>query len=153
MLLTSSSNPLHQPYQYNGFSSKFHCGLHEGREVPTPSTNHRALPDITDPVCPGSPRPPSSHIHTRLDLPGWKRLIRSPPTTSERISLILAILSNGEEVGMVKCLCGDEAQNFIDAMYEARYHPIFSPENILADLRALLLIRRWVASTTIIHHG
>jgi len=152
MLLTSSPNPLHQPHQHNGSSSKFHCGLHDGREVPTLSTNQQALPDITDPACPGPPNPSDSPIHAGLDSPGWKRLIRSPLATGERISLIITILSNGDEVEMVKRLCGDEAQTFIDAMYEARYHALSSPGTTSADFCALL-IRRWVGSITITHHG
>jgi len=53
----------------------------------------------------------------------------------ERISLITTILSNKGEVGIVRGLCGDDAQAFIDAIYEARFHSISSsPENGSADL-------------------
>jgi len=152
MLLTSSPNPLQQPHQHIGSSSKFHCGLHDGKEVSTLSTNQQPLPDIIDPAFTGPPRPPNSPIHIGLDLPGWERLIRSIPASGERISLIMDILSNGNEVKMVECLCGDEAQSFIDAVYEARYHPLFSPESMSADFRSLL-IRRWVASIMTTHHG
>jgi len=50
----------------------------------------------------------------------WKRLIDSPPVTSERIPLITAIFSDDDEIEVVRGLCKDDAQAFIDIVDEVR---------------------------------
>ena len=50
--------------------------------------------------------------------PAWKRLIDRPHATDKRISLITDLFSNGDETEAVKCLCGDDAQSFIDVIDE-----------------------------------
>ena len=122
MSLTSSFNSS-QPHRYDGPSSEFHDqldDLHDGEEVSTPYTTHEALSDIADRgylelIC--SPGPA---IHADVDHPGWERLIRSPLTIHERVILITAIFSNRDEVGMLRHLGRDDAQAFIDVIYEVR---------------------------------
>ena len=60
------------------------------------------------------------------DLPAWKQLIDSTLATHKRISLIVAIFSDRNEVGIVGHLCGDDAQAFIDTIDEVSSHS-FSP--------------------------
>ena len=75
--------------------------------------------DIADPGCSELPRPPDSSTLTGIDAPGWKHLVLGPIPMPERISLITAILSNEHELEVVGRLCGDDAQAFIDIIYEA----------------------------------
>ena len=58
-------------------------------------------------------------FHPLILAQGWKRLISSPLTTQGRISLVADILSNRGEVEVARHLCGDDAQAFVDAVYEA----------------------------------
>jgi len=55
-------------------------------------------------------------------IPAWKRLIDRSLTTDERISLIKSIFSNHDENEMVKRLCGDDAQTFVDVIDEVLRH-------------------------------
>jgi len=126
MHLTSPSNSP-QPHQRGGSSPESHGqpggANHYGGEVPALPTIQQALPDVTDPGRPEPPRPPDSSTHAGLDPPRWKRLILNTlATVPERISLITPILSNEGEVEIVRGLCGEDAQAFIDAIYEARFH-------------------------------
>lgn len=128
MSLTSSINSLQQPHQHDWSSAKSHDRPSDphGGEVSTLSAPQQVVPDVADPGHPVPPRPPGSPIHAGADSPGWKRLICSPLVRHEQLSLITTIFSNRDEVEVVKCLRGDEAQDFIDAVYEARSHLISS---------------------------
>jgi len=85
------------------------------------SATQRALPDFTGQMRPRAPRPPGSFNPTGFDPPGWKRLIRVPLSTNERISLIATIFSSRDEVEMARDLCGEDAQASVDVIYEARF--------------------------------
>ena len=50
-------------------------------------------------------------------VPAWKRLADSV-TSQERISLITDIFSDRHEAEVVKRLCGENAQSFVDVVYE-----------------------------------
>ena len=50
----------------------------------------------------------------------WKRLIDCPPVASEQIPLITAIFSDDDEIEVVRGLCKDDAQAFIDIVDEVR---------------------------------
>lgn len=58
------------------------------------------------------------YFPTYSEDPAWKRLTSLPFTTPERISLITQIFSDDDEVLVVEKLHGDDAQNFIDVIYE-----------------------------------
>ena len=126
MPLTSSFNSLRQPNQFDRPSSEFRGQPNDshGGDAPALSTAQQALSDIADPGRPVPPHPPNSSIHAGIDPPGWKRLIRGSLVQHERLALVTAIFSNRDEAEAAKCLCGDEAQNFIDVIYEARSHPL-----------------------------
>ena len=51
-------------------------------------------------------------------IPPWKRLIGRPVPEFERISLITAIFSDNNEIGIVRSLRGDDAQVFVDRIDE-----------------------------------
>ena len=122
MFLTSSSNSS-QSHRHDGPSSEFHDqldDLHDGEQVSTPSTSHEALSDIADRGCPELLCSPGPAIHADVDHPGWERLVRSPLAIHERVILITTIFSNRDEVGMLRHLCRDDAQAFIDVIYEVR---------------------------------
>jgi hypothetical protein len=53
------------------------------------------------------------------DPPGWKHLINSPLPTHELTPLITAIFSNSDEIDVIKRLDGDDAQSFVNTIYEA----------------------------------
>lgn len=68
--------------------------------------------------------------------PAWKRLISSALSTNERIDLIVSMFSDRYEVEAFKYLSGNDAQAFVDVIYEVgarilRHHrmglPIFLP--------------------------
>ena len=107
---------LQRPHRHYGSSSEFHdqpTDLHDCREVTT-------LP-VEDLACPGPPLcPPDSSIYPSFGPPCWKRLISTPLTTQERASLITTIFSNRDGVKMVRNLCADDTQAFIDVIYEVR---------------------------------
>ena len=130
MPLTSSFNSLRQPHQRDGPTSEFRGQPSDshGGDALALSTARQTLPDIADPGRPVPPPPPNLSIHAGIDPPGWKRLIRGPLVQHERLALIIAIFSNRSEAEAVKRLCGDEAQNLVDVIYEARSHPL-SPKN------------------------
>jgi len=48
----------------------------------------------------------------------WKRLIYLSLTTHERVSVVSAIFSDRSEIEVVNCLCGNDAQSFVDAIDE-----------------------------------
>lgn len=63
--------------------------------------------------------PDSSNL-VNLDAPACKRLISRTFSPPEVISIIEAIFMSKDEVKMIRNLCGDDAQNFIDVMHEVR---------------------------------
>ena len=121
MSLTTSLKSQQQPHQHDEPSSEFRGQLNGPRDDGDTSTSpigQQALPGVTDPAYPGPPRPLGPSVHAGFDLPGWKRLTRGPLATHERISLITTIFSNRDEIEMIKRLCGEDAQIFIDTIYE-----------------------------------
>lgn len=70
---------------------------------------------------------------------GWKRLIDHPLTLEERISLITDIFSDPDETEIVKDLCGEDAQSFVDEMYQV------TPSVILELSFFLMSSRCWTA--------
>ena len=69
------------------------------------------------------------HFIVSSELPAWKQLITRTLTTSERISLITTILLDRDQVEMVGHLSGDDAQTFIDTVYEVRFRAPPPPMN------------------------
>ena len=132
MPLMSSLNSSRQPHQHDGSSSEFQDQLgdpHNGREASTSSTNQQVPPNLADPACPGSLRPSDPSFNTNIDPPSLDRLIRSPFATHERIFLIRTIFSNRDEVEVVRRLCGEDAQTFVDVVYEVCSYIISPPKN------------------------
>ena len=56
------------------------------------------------------------------DIPLWKRLINSPLTTDERVSLIAGLFSDSDEINTLKALSGSDAQSVIDVIDEVLDH-------------------------------
>ena len=56
------------------------------------------------------------------DISMWKRLINSPPTTDERVSLIADLLSDRDEIDTLKALSVSDAQSVIDVIDEVLVH-------------------------------
>ena len=90
----------------------------DGEDISTSLAGQRVLPGFADPADPGPPRSLGPPAHASFDLPGWKCLTRGPLATRERISLITTIFSNRDEIEMIRRLCGEDAQIFIDRIYE-----------------------------------
>ena len=144
MSLMPALNSSRQPHQHDRPPSErrdpLH-GLHRGDTVTTISTDQQARPEVADPARPGPPRPPDSSAHTGSDrLPDWERLIRSSHATHERISLIANIFSNQGEVEIVRDLCGDDAQIFIDMIHEACSYILSPSRNGASDFGSNLSI-------------
>ena len=154
MSLTPPFNSPKQPHRHDGPSSIFHdrlCDLHNGGEASTLSASQQAPPDVTDPACPRPPRPPDSSTHTELNLPCWKRLIRSPLTSRERIYLITTIFSNRDEVEAIRRLSREDARTFVDMIYGVSSCIPPFPKNGTTnfDLNSRVSsIRCWTTSTT-----
>ena len=122
MSLSSPLEPSQQPHRHDESPSEFHDqfdDLHDSREISVLSPGQQAELDAVDPAYCEPPRPSDSPTRPGFDLPGWKHLILSPLATHERISLITTIFSNRDEVETVRRLSGEDAQAFIDAIYEA----------------------------------
>jgi len=115
---------LQRPHHHYGSSSEFHdqpTDLHDSQEVTILPVDQQAVLDIEDLACPGPPLcPPDSSIYPSFGPPCWKRLISTPLTTQERASLIATIFSNHDKVKMIRNLCADDTQTFIDVIYEVR---------------------------------
>ena len=106
MSLASLFNSWQRPHRHGGPSSESHSQLddpHDDRKVSALSAH-----------------PPGLSTHIGVGPPGWEHLIHSPLTTSERVSLITTVLSSRDEVGIARRLHGDDAQAFVDVVYEAR---------------------------------
>ena len=52
----------------------------------------------------------------------WKRLIDSPLTTDERVSLITDLFSDRDKIDTLKVLSGRDAQSVIDVIDEVLVH-------------------------------
>jgi len=97
------------------------------------STLHQPFPPTVDPP----------------NLPAWKRLISHPPAQSERAPLITAIFADNNEVEMVRNLCGDDAQTFVDLVDEVRLCSLSPLKHGLVDLQSEfypLSVRCWIVS-------
>jgi len=84
----------------------------------------------------------------RSGIPAWKRLIHRPRVTDERISLIMEIFANNDEIEAVEHLCGEDAQSFIDVLVEVPSS--FFHLNSLIDYDSNFhapLIRHWTVSS------
>jgi len=68
-----------------------------------------------------------------IKIPAWKRLASPTITTDERISLITGIFSDHKEIELVRNLCGDDAQTFIDLVDEVRCYPLSPLKHEWAD--------------------
>jgi hypothetical protein len=64
------------------------------------------------------------------DPPAWERLIDRTLSTHERISLIVSIFSDPNEVEVAGHLSGDDAQTFIDVIDEVSPHTPSPPKAI-----------------------
>ena len=61
----------------------------------------------------------------------------------ERVSLIVKIFSDRDQVEMVKNLSGDDAQTFIDVTDEACFHP--PPQSVGIHSNVYILsVRHWI---------
>ena len=58
----------------------------------------------------------------------WERLIDRLLTTDERIPLIETIFSDRDKIEVVKRLCGDDAQSFVDVIDEVLLRSFISEE-------------------------
>lgn len=129
---TSSPNLLQQPHQYDGSSPELHDqpgDFHGGGGISTLPTSQQALPNAADPAYHEPPHPPNPSTHIGFDHPGWKSLIIGPLATRERVFLITAIFSSRDKVEAIKRLSGEDAQIFVDAIYEVRSYIPSSPKN------------------------
>ena len=116
----SSIDTLHRPHHHLGSSSKPRDQPPSHRDqVPVPPARQQALLDATDPTHSGPPlSPPDSSARTSFGLPGWKRLINNSLAAHERASLITAIFSNRDKLETIRHIDGDDAQAFVDVVYE-----------------------------------
>jgi len=56
-------------------------------------------------------------------IPAWKRLIGRPLAKDERVSLFAGVFADRGETEVVKRLCGDEAQSFVNVIDEVLPNP------------------------------
>ena len=63
------------------------------------------------------------------EVPAWKRLISDTLTMEERITLIVEIFSDLDQVKMVRNLSGDDAQTFINVTDEASFYIFFTSKS------------------------
>ena len=83
------------------------------------------------------------------EVTAWKRLISHTLTMNERISLIMTIFLDDNQVKTVGQLSGDDAQIFVDMIYEASAHKLLRPRDKSIDFDMdihVLPIRHWIAS-------
>jgi len=155
-LVGSSINSLQQSRRDHWPSLESHdepASPHSG-ETQTLSVSQEPPLDTVHVAYPGSPlSSPDSSVRPSIDSPSWKRLIGTPLATHERTSLIATMFSKRDEVEATRHIGGDDAQIFIDMIYEVRsllLIVVISPENNPAD-SVCLSIRRWTALT--MRHG
>ena len=67
--------------------------------------------------------------------PAWKLLASYSLPTNERVSLIVSIFSDHDEVEVIGGLTGEDAQNVIDMVYEVSTHARSPPKDGWVDLR------------------
>ena len=101
--------------------------------------------------CPSVHRPFSGPtlISMCSDRPRWKRLISDPLVVHERISLIMMIFSDPNQVRVVSDLSGDVAQIFVDRISEVSPRVTFCPgegEATRSPEPLALSIRCWIVS-------
>ena len=59
---------------------------------------------------------PADQLLRDSEIPVWKRLINSPLTTDERVSLITDLFSDPDETNTLKALSKSDAQSVINVM-------------------------------------
>ena len=64
------------------------------------------------------PELPTWVVKPEVPVSAWRQLISHPLPTEKRVTLIMAIFSNKNEVGEVNHLRGDDAQTFVDVIDE-----------------------------------
>jgi len=74
--------------------------------------------------------PVSLTVPSHGDLPTWKRLTNNPLSMHECIPLMTSIFSDRNDVDVVGHLSGDDAQAFVDVIYEVSIHTLTSEERI-----------------------
>lgn len=125
----------------------------DGETSPLP-TSERGLPDVADPAFADPLRSSDPSIHTGVDHLGWERLTQSPLAMHERVFLITTIFSNRDGVEVVRHLCGDNAQTFINVVYDASFYILPLPRNRSVNFNSnarVSSIRRWM--TSIAHYA
>lgn len=71
----------------------------------------------------------------------YERLVGTPLSIRDRTSLIAAILSDRNEVEVIRSLCKDDAQAFVDVVYEVRLYTLLSPKPGSADIPLFFFVR------------
>lgn len=78
----------------------------------------------------------------------YKHLVGSPLSIRDRTSLIATILSDQNEVEMIRGLCKDNVQAFVDVVCEVHLYTLSSPKSGSTDLPLWFFIRHWGDLTT-----
>jgi len=116
-------------------------------------------PHLATPALPGYP-PPNSPGLIDLGMPAWRRLINHTFSPHEAIPLIEAMFMTEDEVEMIGCLRGDDAQTLINVIDEVGcYTPSSQSHGLIAFILfdtftsepSPPLIRLWVSP--ILHYG
>lgn len=103
-------------------------GLDDSGKISDLLTIRRAVSNVADPAYFEPPQPHSSSIHTGLDLPLWKYFIHNPTERTTSIAMFFR-----DEVEKIKHLSKDDAQSFIDAVFEVRSYTLLSPKDEFTD--------------------
>ena len=119
----SSVDSLQQPRLDHGPSPEGPADLHSGETQTLPGSQRPSL-DTLGLACPGPPLSPPE-----IDSPSWKRLISPSLAAHERTSLIATMFSKRDEVEATRQIGGDDAQTFVNLIYEVRSHHLVSPKN------------------------
>lgn len=82
-------------------------------------------PSVSNPRDVG-PEPTALANRDKALIPAWRRLISRPLPINERISLVMAIFSDRNEVGEVNHLSGNDAQTLVDVIDEVGTFSIFT---------------------------
>ena len=96
-------------------------------------TIQQVVSNVADPAGSEPPQSHDSSIHIGSDLPLWKCFIQNP---TERTASIVMFFSNRDEIEQVKHLSKDDAQNFINAVFEVRSYTLLSPKNEFTDFES-----------------
>ena len=91
---------------------------------PGHSPSSKCSADFVQPVCSNPKRSVISAdgFQRCSNVPVWKHLIGGPLTTDERISLIMDLFSDRDEIEALKDLGGGDAQLFINVIDEVPFH-------------------------------